>query len=154
MQALWSFDDALAHRLAIAAMELFGQIIASLDARLSPADSREAMRRRLAEGVATVWMPTRMVVGNSAIPESWDVTSDSLAAWLAGELGAERLILVKSAEPPATPQTATALAASGLVDAAFPGFFAASGCEAWCLGSRQSRSLALDSPLQGAAILN
>ncbi len=153
MQARWLFDDILAHRLAIAAMELFGRIIASLDARLAPADSQQAIRRRLAEGRAAVWMPTRMVVGNSAIPATWEVTSDSLSAWLAGELGAERLVLVKAAEPPTTPQTASALSASGLVDAAFPGFLAGSGCEAWCLGSGQSQSLALDPPLPGAAIL-
>ena len=153
LQAQWSFDDALAHRLAIAAMELFGRIIISLDARLAPADSQPAIRRRLAEGQAAVWMPTRMVVGNNAIPETWEVTSDSLAAWLAGELGAERLLLVKSAEPPTTPQSASALSARGLVDAAFPGFLAGSGCEAWCLGPGQSRSLALDAPRPGTAIL-
>jgi hypothetical protein len=31
------------------------------------------------------------------LPHSWAVTSDSIAAWLAGELGATRLVLVKPA---------------------------------------------------------
>ncbi len=34
---------------------------------------------------------------NTAIQASWDITSDSLAAWLAGVLSATELILVKSA---------------------------------------------------------
>ena len=29
------------------------------------------------------------------LPHSWDVTSDSIAAWVSGALGADRLILVK-----------------------------------------------------------
>ena len=31
----------------------------------------------------------------AALPETWELTSDSLAAWLAGALGAGRLVLVK-----------------------------------------------------------
>ena len=34
------------------------------------------------------------------LPASWDVTSDSIALWLARKLKAERLYLVKAAEPP------------------------------------------------------
>jgi aspartokinase-like uncharacterized kinase len=29
------------------------------------------------------------------LPHSWEVTSDSIAAWLAGALGAHRVVLVK-----------------------------------------------------------
>jgi dihydroneopterin aldolase len=29
------------------------------------------------------------------LPESWAVTSDSIAAWVAGQVGAGRLVLVK-----------------------------------------------------------
>ena len=31
------------------------------------------------------------------LPHSWDVTSDSIAAWIAGQVGASRLVLVKPA---------------------------------------------------------
>lgn len=33
-----------------------------------------------------------------SLPHSWDVTSDSIAAWVAGQLGARRLVLLKSIE--------------------------------------------------------
>jgi len=29
------------------------------------------------------------------LPHSWDVTSDSISAWVAGQVGAARLVLVK-----------------------------------------------------------
>jgi hypothetical protein len=52
-----------------------------------------------------------------ALPHSWHVTSDSIAARLA-ELRGTDLILLKSAEPPAG--GAAAWAAAGYVDAFFP----------------------------------
>ena len=68
-----------------------------------------------------LWDPLELQAGNPDIPESWSMTSDSLALWLAGLLGAEHLVLLKSAEPPARldPESLTA---QGLVDAAFPAF--------------------------------
>jgi hypothetical protein len=68
-----------------------------------------------------------MVMADPAVAQSWDVTSDSLAAWLASRLDADRLVLVKSAPPPPLPLTPARLAAAGLVDAAFP---------AYCAGAR------------------
>ena len=33
-----------------------------------------------------------------ALPASWEVTSDSIAAWVAAQIGAERLVLVKGVD--------------------------------------------------------
>lgn len=73
----------------------------------------------VARGRIAVWLPAAMVLADSDIPRSWDVTSDSLAAWLAGRLGAERLLLVKSRDVDA-PVTAHDLAGAGIVDPLFP----------------------------------
>lgn len=42
--------------------------------------------------------PSQWLSAADELPHTWDVTSDSLAAYLAMLLGAERLVLVKSAE--------------------------------------------------------
>ncbi|GJD57342.1 uridylate kinase [Methylobacterium dankookense] len=78
--------------------------------------SREAPRAR-------VWDPRALRAGHPDIPESWAVTSDSLALWLATETGAPACLLVKSAPAPrgSGPQDWARL---GLVDAAFPAFAA------------------------------
>jgi dihydroneopterin aldolase len=63
-----------------------------------------------------------MLADRTDVPASWDVTSDTLAAWLAAELAAASLTLVKSAPLPAGgsgPPDTAALAAQGYVDAAF-----------------------------------
>jgi aspartokinase-like uncharacterized kinase len=62
------------------------------------------------------------------------VTSDSLAAWLAGVLRAKLLVLVKSSEPPRGPVPADDLAARGVVDPCFPRFLAASRAQAYLCG--------------------
>ena len=38
-------------------------------------------------GKVPVWLPSAMAIAAPDIPACWDVTSDSLAAWLAGKLG-------------------------------------------------------------------
>jgi 5-(aminomethyl)-3-furanmethanol phosphate kinase len=78
-------------------------------------------------------MPTRMVLDAPEIPASWDITSDSLAAWLASRLAADRLVLVKSVALAEVAIPATVLVRRGLVDPAFPGYAAVGACEAWCI---------------------
>ena len=97
-QLRMGFDHRAAHDMAILAMEQYGRALASLDRRLSPADSAEAIRRDLDAGRVPVWMPARMTRLANDIAPSWDLTSDSLAAWLAGTIGARRLFLVKHVE--------------------------------------------------------
>ena len=141
-QAALAFDDGVAHRLALLAMEQYGLMLAGIEPALRPAASRRAIARLRAAGSVPVWMPTRMALGSPDIAESWDVTSDSLAAWLARVLGAARLVLVKSAAPPPGRAAAADLVASGLVDAALPGFLARAGCPCWCIGPDGAAALA------------
>jgi dihydroneopterin aldolase len=101
---------------------------------LKRAASAPAIRKVLRAGGVPVWSPADMVRGAKDIPWSWDVTSDSLAAWLAGRLGAKRVLLVKHADLPAGPLRATDLVADGILDPAFPRFLRASGAEASIAG--------------------
>lgn len=131
------FDDATAHHLALLAMEQLGRALVAMDRGLRAAPTRTALTRALGRGLVPVWLPARMVLRRPEIPASWEVTSDSLAAWLAGELGADRLLLVKAAPPPAESASADELARAGLVDPRFAGFLARSGATAWCVGADQ-----------------
>jgi len=118
------FSDRAAHRMALLAMEQYAVLLADLAPALRLAESESEIRARLADGDIALWLPSGMVLADAAIAESWAVTSDSLAAWLARRLGAERLILVKSAAAP-SPASPSELAAQGLVDSAFPAYAAA-----------------------------
>jgi dihydroneopterin aldolase len=135
-QAQMGFDDRAAHRMGLLAMEQYGCAIKSRHEGLSLADSLDSIRRGLADHQVPVWLPTPMALGAIDIPQSWDVTSDSLAAWLAGKVGAARLLLVKQVEPAHGTARAADLAERDIVDAAFANFHAASSVPAFILGPK------------------
>ncbi|MGH7622055.1 MAG: aspartate kinase [Gemmatimonadaceae bacterium] len=88
-------DDA--HWMAILGMEQFAILLAT---RLSNA---ELVHRRgdiacaHSLGRLPVLAPYRWLREADPLPHSWDVTSDSIAAWIASQVGAPRLILIKPA---------------------------------------------------------
>src|SRR5262245_132717 len=135
------FDDAAAHHMALLAMEQYGRMLAALEPRLQPAASRADILRAGRAGRAAVWMPTRMVLVDPAIAAGWDITSDSLAAWLAGRLKARRLVLVKSVAV-TNGATAVELARRGVVDPAFPAYLRGSGAEGCCIDDAGYRAMA------------
>lgn len=130
-QGTMGFDDRAADAMAKLAMAQYGIALASLAAPLCMAASEAAIVEGLARGRVPVWTPLPQAADDA--PACWDVTSDSLALWLARRLGAARALLVKS-RPPAGPQVA-ALVADGLLDAAFPGFLAAFEGEVFVTGA-------------------
>jgi dihydroneopterin aldolase len=123
------FDDVAAHHMALLAMEQFGRALVSLHPAFALADSSAAILSALENDRVPVWAPLAMAARAPDVPASWDVTSDSLAAWLAGRLGARRLLLIKHVSPAGLAE-ARDLSMRGLVDTAFPQFLDASGAEA------------------------
>jgi aspartokinase-like uncharacterized kinase len=116
------FDDRIAHGRALRAMEQYGKVLARMRANLVPAASIAEIHNTLRKGQVAVWMPHEMVVAEVAIPESWDVTSDSLAAWLAKRLDASGLLLVKAFTIDGLQPGVEDLMRRGWVDPAFAKF--------------------------------
>jgi aspartokinase-like uncharacterized kinase len=149
-QRRMGFDDRAAHRMALLAMEQYGCALASLRPRWQPASSTEEIRVVLAQGRVPVWAPARMALAATDLPECWELSSDSLSAWLAGMLGVPRLLLVKRMAAPQACVSAAELAAAGAVDPLFPGFLGASGAEAYIAGPADH--VAAAAAIQGGAL--
>jgi dihydroneopterin aldolase len=139
-QAKIGFSDSAAHHLALIAMEQFGWALASLNPNFRVADSAIAIGNALRAGNVPIWSPVKMVLDCREIPASWDVTSDSLAAWLAGQIGARQIVLVKHGAAFGNPPSVVDLAARGIVDQAFPRFLASSGAQASIVAAEASGS--------------
>jgi 5-(aminomethyl)-3-furanmethanol phosphate kinase len=122
-------------------MTQFGCALQSLNPALSLAASRSAILRALKERKVPVWSPEQMACA-AALPETWDLTSDSLAAWLAGALGASRLLLVKHGHFEGGAIDAHDLVARGVVDPLFPHYLRESGAQAWLTRPTDSARLA------------
>jgi len=127
--------------MALLAMEQYGCAIKSLHDALLLANSVESIRRGLADDQVPVWLPTQMALGAVDIRQSWDVTSDSLAAWIAGKIGAERLLLVKHVELAQGTARAVDLARRNIIDKAFANVLAASGVPAFILGPKDHAAM-------------
>ena len=120
-QSYWKFDDSSAHYMALLAMTQFGLMLSGMQPSLVPVESKQDIVKVLANSGVPIWLPTDMVTSDNSIEHSWDVTSDSLAAWLATRLGASRLLLVKSVETDNS-MPVQELVHQGIVDASFPDY--------------------------------
>jgi aspartokinase-like uncharacterized kinase len=118
LQSEMRFNDAVAHRLAMLAMEQMAECIVGLQPGMTVARSLDDISEAVMDGQIPVWAPLQMIGSDKTIPESWDVTSDALAARLA-ELLEARLVLLKSVSARDI-SSAMDLMREGIVDPVFP----------------------------------
>lgn len=94
-------DEANAHALAIYAMDQMARSFVAMVPELVLVRNPLEIAERGWQHRGLVWLPSEMALNpdewvQSGLPATWDVTSDTLAAWLAQQLEAEHLLLVKS----------------------------------------------------------
>lgn len=119
-----ALGDERAHWLAIEAMDLNARVVSAMMSGLRSISDRDTLESAWLEGSTPIAVAGRLVkaiepTARIALRRDWSVTSDSIAAWLAAELGAERLVFLKSAPGPRDGSVHSA-AASGLIDRALP----------------------------------
>ncbi|ALG67751.1 hypothetical protein [Beggiatoa leptomitoformis] len=120
-QARWHFPDSNAHQMALLAMEQYAWMLQGIQPSLQGVSTLAEIHTLLETGEKIpLWLPCQMTKGRADIEESWEMTSDSLAAWLAQQLQASRLILVKSAHLPTYPNSLEQWVQQGIVDACLP----------------------------------
>lgn len=137
-----SSSDAVAHQMAVMAMDQYGVLMAGLNPKLVTAESELEIAERGWQHRAIIWLPSKMVCADDSIPANWQVTSDSLAAWLASKLGAKQLILVKSQRPDAEQISLEKLIKDGIVDDHFGDFTAGQGFKSWIVGQQDYSAFA------------
>ncbi len=80
-------EDEKAHWMAILAMEQFGYYISNFGV--------ETIRPKnfdIEFAGIRVLLPYELLINNDELPHSWDVTSDSIAIWIASKLGVKEVI--------------------------------------------------------------
>ncbi len=90
-------DDA-AHWMAIRAMDQYAHVIADRMPGCALVSDLPEIAAALAANRVPVLTPYRWLRDVDPLPHSWDVTSDSISAWVAGAVGARRLVLVKASD--------------------------------------------------------
>jgi 5-(aminomethyl)-3-furanmethanol phosphate kinase len=150
----FDLQAATSHRMAIIAMDQFGWLLSDLIPGGLPCTEVAATTR----GRIPILLPAALLASDP-LPASWDVTSDSIAAWVAGAANAGRLVLVKPVEglyrdwPPKDRPIArlsvdelAELRAAGQaagVDKHLPEALRAAGVEAWVIDGREPARLVM-----------
>ncbi|REJ67783.1 MAG: hypothetical protein DWQ31_10395 [Planctomycetota bacterium] len=123
-------DEVTAHRLALRAMSVTARLTAAMtSAPLVAVHPADLMSSWASDETDLVVLDTSPSVcpeetGQAApqrtcdLPQSWQSTGDSIAAWVAREASASELVLLKSALPPHPDWHGAA--AAGYVDEHFP----------------------------------
>jgi 5-(aminomethyl)-3-furanmethanol phosphate kinase len=101
-----------AHWMAILGMNQYAFVLAERIPGAELVDEPAAIGEALRLGRVAVLAPFRWMRSADVLPHSWDATSDSVAAFVAGAMDAARLILIKpvaNASDPVDPYFLTAL---------------------------------------------
>jgi aspartokinase-like uncharacterized kinase len=142
----FALPAATSHHMAVLGMEQFGWLLSELIP-----GAEHCAEARVCAGRTTVLLPAALPLDR--LPASWEVTSDSIAAWVAREAGAGRLVLVKEVDglfaewpprgEPLPRLTVAELAAlrPGGVDAYLPNALANASFETWVISGRHPRRL-------------
>jgi aspartokinase-like uncharacterized kinase len=84
--------------MAVLGMDQYAQALAARTAGAVVVENPSDTERALASGAIPVLAPYRWLREADPLPHSWAVTSDSIAAWVAGAVGAKRIVLIKPAK--------------------------------------------------------
>src|SRR5262249_22985621 len=88
-------SDSAAHWMAVLAMDQHAHLIAGRLTGGAITENVDDIVDALGRKRVPVLAPSRWLRAVDPLPHSWSVTSDSIAAWVAGQVGAARLVLVK-----------------------------------------------------------
>ncbi len=98
LQPALGLTESASHWMALRAMDQVAEVIVDLVRESRLVVDQGAITDALRDGVIPVLAPSAWMRAADMLPHSWDVTSDSVAAFVAGALDARELVLVKRRE--------------------------------------------------------
>ena len=91
-------SETIAHRMALLAMDQYGWLLSDLIPASTAVQDVLSARASAAMGRVPILLAATLLIEADPLPHSWQVTSDSIAAWIAGLVGATRFILLKDVD--------------------------------------------------------
>lgn len=89
----WGLSETTVHKMAVLAMDQFGLFLSDITPNSQVCYSLEDVRSA-GRGSLPILLPSQYIFCEDPLEHSWDVTSDSIAAYMAGVLNAEKLVLI------------------------------------------------------------
>jgi aspartokinase-like uncharacterized kinase len=89
----YGLSNMVSHKMAILAMDQYGFFLSDITPNAYVSCSLEEVSNSKT-GTLPIFLPSQLMFREDPLEHSWDVTSDSIAAYIAGLLDAEKLLLV------------------------------------------------------------
>ena len=94
----YDLDETAAHHMALLAMDQFGYLLNRLIAGSVLTSDFLSARRAAESGKAAILLSSALILQADPLPHSWQVTSDTISAWIAHGAGCEQLVLLKDVD--------------------------------------------------------
>jgi 5-(aminomethyl)-3-furanmethanol phosphate kinase len=108
----FSLNRQVSHRMAILAMDQYGLLLSDLSVNFVVVQSFDEAKTVASSGKLAIFLPSHVMFEEDPLENSWEVTSDSIALYIAHRLHAEKVLLVTDVdgiytEDPKKEKTAT-----------------------------------------------
>ena len=90
----FSLSCRVSHRMAILGMDQYGLLLSDLTPQSVTVTKLWKTTRVLGSGHLPIFLPSDLFFKEDPLENSWDITSDSIATYLAGRLHASKVLLV------------------------------------------------------------
>jgi aspartokinase-like uncharacterized kinase len=84
-----AISDDTAHWMAVLAMHQYGLFLAGSEQEIPVAESMEELNNA---GPISIVLPYKLLKDDDSLPHTWDVTSDTIAAFIAHKLGEKTFV--------------------------------------------------------------
>jgi aspartokinase-like uncharacterized kinase len=91
----YQLSETAAHRMALLAMDQYACLLADLIPQSVLVEDLLSAKTIVENGQVPILLPAALIIQADPLPHSWQVTSDSIAAWVAGLARCPRLVLLK-----------------------------------------------------------
>jgi aspartokinase-like uncharacterized kinase len=89
----YGLSNTISHKMAILAMDQYGIFLSEITPNSHVSYSLDESSNS-AKGTLPIFLPSQLMFREDPLEHSWDVTSDAIAAYIAGLLDAKKLLLV------------------------------------------------------------
>ncbi len=90
----FDLSQQASHRMAILGMDQYGLILSDLTPNALVVDAAEGFKAALDADKLPVFLPSKIMGSEDPLENSWNVTSDSIAAYIAYRLNCGKLVLI------------------------------------------------------------
>jgi len=94
----YALNDTTAHFMALLAMDQYGYMLNQLIVGSSLTADIHSVNKTAETGRTAILLPSSLIMQTDTLPHSWQVTSDTIAAWVSQRVDCPRLILLKDVD--------------------------------------------------------